>query len=46
MTPLHATICLTCSVVPVGTSAGVPVAGLGDTGPLWAAATDGTRPAH
>src|SRR6266516_541644 len=45
MTPLHATICLTCSVVPVGASAGVPVAGWGDTGPLWAAATDGIRPA-
>src|SRR5579871_1318974 len=45
MTPLHATICLTCSVVPVVASAGVPVAGLGETGPLWAAATDGIRPA-
>src|SRR5690348_3150839 len=45
MTPLHATICRTCSVVPVVASAGVLVAGLGDTGPLWAAATDGIRPA-
>src|SRR6185437_7523761 len=38
-------ICLICSVVPVGASAGVPVAGWGDTGPLWAAATAGIRPA-
>src|SRR6516164_5118711 len=45
MTPLHATICLICSVVPFGASAGVPVAGVGDTGPLCAAAIDGIRPA-
>jgi hypothetical protein len=45
MTPLHATICLICSVAPFGASAGVPVAGWGDTGPLWAAAADGIRPA-
>src|SRR2546423_13724875 len=45
MTPLHATTCLICSIVPFGASAGVLVAGWGDTGPLWAAAIDGIRPA-
>src|ERR1051326_7383557 len=50
ITPLHATTCRICSVVPVGASAGVPVTGLGDAGPLGvvpllAAATPGIRPA-
>jgi hypothetical protein len=32
----HCTICPICSVLLVwGTSSGVPVAGTGDTGPVW-----------
>src|SRR6266567_1807144 len=38
MVPPHCTSCRTCSVVPVGASAGVPLAGCVDTGPLAATA--------
>src|SRR6266567_808932 len=38
MVPPHCTSCRTCSVVPVGASAGVPLAGCVDTGPLAASA--------
>jgi len=34
MVPPHCTICRTCSVVPVGASVGVPLAGTGETGPV------------
>src|SRR6266581_9232149 len=38
MVPPHCTSCRTCSVVPVGASWGVPLAGCVDTGPVAASA--------
>src|SRR5215468_3572630 len=38
MVPRHCTSCRTCSVCPVEASAGVAVAGTGETGPVAAAA--------
>src|SRR5215470_17316827 len=44
MVPPQATSCLICWIVPVLWSAGVPLSGWGDTGPLWAAAVPEIMP--